>query len=100
MIFNPTFARSGGGGGSVETVRVVTSASGINTSIIYTDSTMTSQQATSDPFTAATSVDEDMPTGTILVTTGASANNVEHLTLVGSYGTARYGVAYVYKVTG
>lgn len=92
MIFNPTFAGSGGGGGSVETAHVVVKSAADHG--YYTDANMTMQDSTM--------VDNDLPIGTLFVLTYSTympEGEPEGLTLVRKVGLNK-NVAVIYKVTG
>lgn len=93
MIFNPTFAGSGGGGGSVETAHVVVKSTADHG--YYTDANMTMQDSTM--------VDDYLPIGTLFVLTYSLLMpevEPEGLTLVRQVGKSAKDVTLIYEVTG
>ena len=95
MIFNPTFAGSGGGGGSVETAHVVVESMADHG--YYTDANMTMQDSTM--------VDDDLPIGTLFVLTYSifmPEGDPTGLTLVGKNPSDQSvkNVTLIYEVTG
>lgn len=93
MIFNPTFAGSGGGGGSVETAHVVVNSMADHG--YYTDANMTMQDSAT--------VDDYLPIGTLFVLTYSilmPEADPEGLTFVAEMGGNAKNVARIYEVTG
>lgn len=93
MIFNPTFAGSGGGGGgTVETAHVVVKSRADHG--YYTDANMTMQDSTM--------VDDDLPIGTLFVLTYSifMPEEPEGLTLVRQMGSSAKNITLIYEVTG
>lgn len=94
MIFNPAFAGSGGGGGSVETAHVVVESAADHG--YYTDATMTMQDSTM--------VDDDLPIGTLFVLVYSSfmpEGEPEGLTLlVRQVADTAKNATLIYEVTG